>query len=297
MKLYQRKDLMNEESRKLILKIQKAEITEHFVYKKLASLTGRKEHAEILERISAEELEHYLMLEKITGEKIEPSSIKVFFYSKISSIFGLNFGLKLMESGERNAQKVYDALAEFPQARRIMQEEKEHEKKIISLIDEEILTYVSSVVLGLNDALVELTGALTGFTLALQNSKLVAVVGSITGLAAAMSMGVSNYLSVKHEEDTEKSPFRSAAYTFTAYLVTVFILITPYLVMDNIHISLAMVIILALVIIAFFNFYAAVSKGLNFKERFLEMAVLSLSVAAINYAIGFMIKRYLNADI
>ncbi|GAB4032237.1 MAG: VIT1/CCC1 transporter family protein [Elusimicrobiota bacterium] len=288
---------MNEESRKLIIKIQKAEITEHFVYKKLAPISARKDHAEILERISAEELEHYVMLEKITGEKVGPSLIRVFFYSKISSILGLNFGLKLMESGERNAQKVYDALAEFPQARKIMQEEKEHEKKIISLIDEEILTYVSSVVLGLNDALVELTGALTGFTLALQNSRLVAVVGFITGLAAAMSMGVSNYLSVKHEEGTEKSPFRSAGYTFMAYLITVFILITPYLMLDSIHLSLAMVIIFALLIIAFFNFYASVSKGLNFKERFIEMTTLSLSVAAINYAIGLLIKRYLSVDI
>lgn len=61
------------------------------------------------------------------------------------------------------------------------------------------LSYMSSVVLGLNDALVEFTGALAGFTLALNEPRLVALTGSITGVAAALSMAASEYLSTKSD--------------------------------------------------------------------------------------------------
>ena len=50
---------------------------------------------------------------------------------------------------------------------------------------------MGSVVLGLNDELVEFTGALAGFTLALSDHRLIALTGSITGIAAALSMASS----------------------------------------------------------------------------------------------------------
>ncbi len=288
---------MTDREKKIVIEIQKSEITEHLVYKKLAEMTDKKENAEILERISKEEMDHYQILKRVSGEDAEPSNLRVFLYIKISSIFGLNFGLKLMEGGESKSAETYSVIEGFPQAKKMMEDEKEHEKKIISMIDESILTYVSSVVLGLNDALVELTGALTGFTLALQNSRLVAIAGLITGIAASMSMGVSNYLSVKHESEGEKKPLKSAFYTFISYIGTVVVLISPYFIMENIYVSLGTALILAILIIAFFNFYVSIAKGLNFRERFLEMALLSLGVSAINYAIGIIVRKYLHIDV
>ena len=69
--------------------------------------------------------------------------------------------------------------------------EQEHEAALIELIDEERLRYISSMVLGLNDALVELTGALAGFTFALGNTTTIAMAGFITGSAATLSMAAS----------------------------------------------------------------------------------------------------------
>jgi len=48
--------------------------------------------------------------------------------------------------------------------------------------------------------------------------------------------------------------------------------------------------IMALLIIAFFNFYYSVARNENFKRRFLEMAVLSFSVAALSFLIGYLLK-------
>lgn len=63
------------------------------------------------------------------------------------------------------------------------------------MIKEEKIGYVGSMVLGLNDALVELTGVLAGLTFTLQNTRLIGTAGLITGVAAALSMASSEYLS------------------------------------------------------------------------------------------------------
>ena len=91
-------------------------------------------------------------------------------------------------------------------------------------INEERLNYTGSIVLGLNDALVELTGTLAGLTFALQNTKLTALAGLITGIAASFSMAASEYLSQRSEGESERAS-TSALYTGVAYICTVALLI------------------------------------------------------------------------
>lgn len=178
-------------------------------------------------------------------------------YVLISKILGLAFGLKLMERGEEAAQDNYKKISKHikKDAEKIKRDEQRHERELLEMLDEERLKYVGSIVLGLNDALVELTGALAGLTLALQNSQLIATAGLVTGIAASMSMGASEYLSTRSEviskEDTSKSsislelknqeskipekllgvfdkdkdgksPIKASVYTGLAYIITVF---------------------------------------------------------------------------
>ena len=83
----------------------------------------------------------------------------------IARLLGFTFAVKLMENGEENAQSEYELLAkEVEESVKIRQQEEEHEAALLGMLDEEILQYVGSMVLGLNDALVELTGSLAGFT-------------------------------------------------------------------------------------------------------------------------------------
>jgi VIT1/CCC1 family predicted Fe2+/Mn2+ transporter len=163
-------------------------------------------------------------------------------------------------------------------------------------LDEEALIYAGSVVLGLNDALVELTGALAGLTLAFQNVNIIALSGLVTGIAASLSMGASEYLSTSSEE-SEKNPIKAAIYTGIAYVVTVALLILPYLLLDNAYLALAITLGTSVAIIAIFNFYIAVAKDQPFGKRFLEMAGLSLGVAAISFLIGFLISGWLGVDV
>ena len=177
-----------------------------------------------------------------------------------------------------------------------MHEEDEHERALLTMIDEERLHYMGSVILGLSDALVELTGALAGLTLALRQTKLIAATGLITGIAAALSMGASEYLSTQ-TEDTAKHPVRASIYTGGAYIVTVFLLILPYLVLSNYYVCLACTLAAGILIIAFFNYYVSVAKDEPFKRRFLEMAGLSLGVATLSFFIGFVIRAFLGVEV
>ena len=277
---------------------QRVEITEHHIYKRLAKRIKSPANAKILEQIAEDELRHYHGWKRYSEQEVAPDWLKMWFYYFVSLVFGFTFGVKLMEQGEESAQKNYEAIASIiPEAAQFKHEEDIHEEQLIAMLDEERLRYAGSVVLGLNDALVELTGALAGLTLALQNGKLIALSGLITGIAASLSMAASEYLSTRSEK-TDKHPVRAAIYTGIAYIMTVTLLVLPYLVSPETFIlDLVIALTTAVIIIAVFNYYISVAKGENFRERFTEMAVLSLSVAAFSFGIGYLIRTWLGIEI
>ncbi|MGQ9650712.1 MAG: VIT1/CCC1 transporter family protein [Phycisphaerae bacterium] len=288
---------ISETLRKKLLVYQKNEITEYHTYMKVAGRLTHPENRRILERIAADELRHYHTWRMYTRQDVVPGRWTIWKYYWISLVCGLTFSVKLMERGEEDAQENYEQLREvIPEAEAIMREENQHESDLLQLLDEERLRYTGSIVLGLNDALVELTGALAGLTLALQNNRLIALTGSITGIAAALSMAASEYLSTKSER-TARNPLRASAYTGAAYLVTVLLLILPYMVLTNYYLCLCCTLVGAVLIIALFNYYISVAKDEPFKRRFLEMAGLSLGVAALSFFLGFLLRTFLGIDI
>jgi len=288
---------LSEEIHRKILEFQRTEITEHHIYVRLAKTINSPENARILRHIAKDELRHYKELKKYSHAEVQPDWFRVWWYYLISRAFGYTFGIKLMEQGEEQVQNSYSQVAAvIPDAARLQHEEDEHEEKLIAMLSEERLQYAGSVVLGLNDALVELTGALAGLTLALQNVKLIALSGLITGIAASMSMAASEYLSTR-SEDTARQPARAAIYTGIAYIITVALLVLPYLLFENYYLDLAITLTTAVCIIAVFNYYISVAKGESFRERFLEMAGLSLSVATLSFIIGYFIRQWLGINI
>lgn len=288
---------LNQKIQDQILAFQRTEITEYHIYSRLAKTIQAANNVAVLEKIAQDELRHYNEWKHHSGQDVQPQWLQVWWYYFISRVFGYTFGIKLMELGEEKAQKNYaEVAAVIPEASRIQQEEDEHEEQLIAMLNEERLEYAGSIVLGLNDALVELTGALAGLTLALQNVKLIALSGLITGIAAAMSMAASEYLSTR-SENTTKNPARAALYTGVAYIGTVILLILPYLLFENYFFDLVWSLTTAVIIIATFNYYISVAKGESFRERFLEMAGLSLGVALFSFVIGYFIRMWLGIEV
>lgn len=287
---------MEDKIKTLILNIQKNEITEFHVYSKLANIIKDKVNKDLLLQIANAEKAHADYWEKITSKNIKPNMLKVYFRVFLARIFGITFVLKLMEKREGTGSKIYENIAkDFPQAKKISEEEAEHERVLLSMLDEERLRYVGSIVLGLNDALVELTGALAGFTLALGDTKVISLAGLVTGISAAFSMAASDYLSSKAEGDNTAT--KSAIYTGVAYIITVVLLILPFLLIKAKFLSLGITLFIAVLIIFLFNYYISVAKDLVFKKRFFEMAFISLGVAAFSFFIGWILKIVLKVDI
>ncbi len=279
------------------IRFQRNEYTESIVYDRLASIEKDTSNSKVLRLISAEEKAHYYTLKKYTNTEVKPNRWRITKYYWLARILGITFAIKLMESSENSAHQDYARYTECEDLQRLSREEEIHEEKLIGLINEERLEYMGSVVLGLNDALVEFTGALAGFTLALSDHKLIALTGSITGIAAALSMASSEYLSTKSEGDKSKHPAKAAIYTGIAYIITVVALVAPSILISNVLIALGVMLAMALIIIALFNYYYSVARGESFRKRFMEMAVLSFSVAGISFLIGYALKTFTGIDV
>ena len=282
----------------IIKRMQQNELTESVIYEKIAIFAKGDENKETLLRLAREERAHYEIWKKYTCVDMVPEKKKINKYTLIARVLGFTFAVKLMEKGEENAQIEYEhLLQEVPESTAIRQQEEEHEAALLEMLDEERLQYVGSMVLGLNDALVELTGSLAGFAFALQNTRLIALSGLIVGISATFSMASSEFLAARSEGRSDA--LKSCSYTGVAYLLTVIALIAPYLIFPTHQFIPALLCMLAVVIliIAGFTYYTSVAQDQPFKSRFMEMAVISVSVAVMSFVVGILAKRFLGVDL
>ena len=289
---------------KNILVSQKNEITEHFIYSKLSNMTKDEANKKVLSNISKDELIHYNTFKKYTNADVKKDYFKLWFYTIIAYVFGLTFSLKLMEKGESKAQKNYEkTIKSLAESKSIMGAEQKHESELINMINEQKLNYAGSIVLGLNDALVEITSTIAGITFTMQNSKLIATTGLIMGIAAALSMSASEYLSTKTSQETNvkeksaKNPITALLYTGIAYIVAVVFIVLPYFIFSNVYIALITMLLTALTIIFLFTFYISVAKDVSFKQRFTEMAGVSMGVSAVTFLIGIVVRTVFGISI
>ena len=289
---------ISEQSLSVIKKMQQNEITESVIYESIAKFAKGEENKKTLLRLSAEEKAHYEIWKKYTGLEMKPEKAKVLKFTLIARILGFTFAVKLMENGEEGAQDEYALLAsEVEESKSIREQEEEHEHALLGMLDEERLQYVGSMVLGLNDALVELTGSLAGFTFAMQNTRLIALSGLIIGISATFSMASSEFLAARSEGRTDA--LKSCSYTGIAYLITVILLIAPYLLLGSTQylLALACMLVVVILIIAGFTYYTSVAQDEPFFSRFREMAVISVSVAVISFVVGILAKKFLGVDL
>jgi len=288
---------ISDELMKLVQKAQRDEEEGAILYSFMAKREKNEENKKLLEQMSKDEDIHAKVWKEISNKDIKPSKLGIMWFKFLTVVMGFTFVVKTMQKKESLAQVGYEQMSkELSEAARILEDERRHEKELYGMLDEERLHYVGAMVLGLNDALVELTGAIAGVTFALANTRLVALTGIITGVSATFSMAASNYLAER--ADNNPKALKSSIYTGMAYLITVVLLVLPYLLLPTNMYALAFAIMLATVIliIMFFNYYISVAKEEPFFKNFATMAVISLSVALISYIIGVVAKQLLGIE-
>lgn len=289
---------LSQEQLNLLKTFQKDELTSGLLYSKIAKRVKDKGNKSVLLRIATEEEAHAHIWAQYTKKELKPNFFKVLFYQFVSYILGYTFVIKILETHEYKGIKALKEIKEkFPEVAYIISQEETHEKELISMLNEERLNYIGAMVLGLNDALVELTGCIAGLTFVLMNTKLIALAGIITGVAATLSMAASNYLAEK--ANGNKKALVASLYTGIAYLITVVFLTLPYLLFSS-HLFLpALITMLGIVIFLIFIFsaYISIVKSERIAPRFYEMAGISLTVALISFLIGLGAKIFFGLEV
>lgn len=281
---------MRPETQAMLCRMRDNEATDSQIYRLLSKQTNSLHNKKILEQMAQDEDNHSKIWNKYIGGSPSISSVRVWIFTLLGKIFGLVFVINLLESREIAAIEAYQSISdEIPEAKDIMADEEKHESQFAVLIESEGLTYISSMVLGLNDALVELTGALAGFTFALHDNKVISMAGFITGVSATLSMAASEYLA-RRSEKTNKHPLKAAVYTGVTYLITVALLLVPFIIYSSPIIALIFCLITAGLIILCFTYVVSVIHRKPFLPSFQEMIIISFGVAGVSFVIGWLAR-------
>ncbi len=273
------------------------ELTEYVVYHRLAQMEKNPENRAALERLSEQEHGHYdfwkSLLPEADAKKIHPRHYTVWGISFLRIAFGVTFITKFLETHETGAvQKYQNLAASIPESHRerfaqIIEDEKSHERALIGQLKERRVSYMGFIVLGLADAIVEITGVHAGF-LGVTGSTLIAgVAGVIVGFSAAISMGSASYLQAK--QDTEKSALLSGFLTWVSYFCSVVLLALPYFL---IHVMLPAFVVstsVGILLVAGFTFYGAVVFDRKFWREFAETVGLMLATALATFLLGAVV--------
>ncbi len=273
------------------------ELTEHVVYHKLAQLEKDPGNREALERLSTQEKTHYEFWKSLMpvaeAAKVRARWYTVWALSFLRVAFGVTFMTKFLETHENGAVEKYQSIAKtIPESHRvrfaqIIEDEKSHEKALIAQLKEKRVAYMGFIVLGLADAIVEITGVHAGF-LGVTGSTLIAgVAGVIVGFSAAISMGSASYLQAK--QDTEKSAVLSGFLTWISYFCSVVLLALPYFL---IHVMIPAFITstsVGILLVAGFTFYGAIVFDRKFWREFGETVGLMLGTALATFLLGTVV--------
>lgn len=158
-----------------------------------------------------------------------------------------------------------------------------------------VCCFMSAVVLGLNDALVEMTGALAGFTMVLHDNRLIALAGFTTGIAATLSMAASEFFSQKTSSGGQ--PRMAAISTGIAYFITVILLLLPYMLLPEPIVALAVCMLIAALIILGFTWVDSFLRRTKFWRSFFQMLGVSFGVSIAIFLISWLVRSWFGIEI
>ncbi len=272
------------------------ELFDHYVYKELARVEKDESRRRVLEEMAEHEWSHYEFWKSIGGEcreGVNPGKAKL--YVLMRRLLGLTFTMKYLERHELDVINQYreylDRLEgeERERLEKILEDEMKHERTHMESIDEKIVKYIGFIVLGMADAIIEITGVHAGFLGVTSSTIMAGIAGLIVGLSAAISMASAAYLQAKH--DVERSPLTSALLTGVAYIFAVILLALPYFVTHAMSIAFTVSVVLAVLMIAGFTYYGAVLQEKPFMREFLESTGLMLGTAFGAFLFGEALGR------
>ncbi len=197
-----------------------------------------------------------------------------------------------------------------PGLRGILRDEFVHEDAVVTGNDERRINpeRIRNIFLGLNDGLVEILGAVSGFFGAFGDPAIVLIAGTTTAVAGSLSMAAGAFVATSSEseiretelarqrflgeadaaQEVRESPLGSAALVGVSYLAGALVPMLPIAL--GAHSALPSVLGAGVVIIAVSVILAFLS-GMNVRRRALTNLVIIAAAAAITYGIGIATQR------
>lgn len=269
---------------------------DYVIYAVLSERESNPEFKRILEELIGHEMEDYRFWRDLSPRKEFRVGAPIrIAYRLIRRVLGLTFTARLLERREKEMIRQYRELLDRVSDGRIragiakiLEHENLHESRLIGQVREQKIQYLSSIVLGLNDGLIELTGALVGFSFAFRRTAVVALAGAIAGIAATLSMSASAYMQARHEAG--KEPLRAAAYTGAAYLAVVALLVLPFASIGSLYPAVGAMGAIVLAIIGGASFYSAVILEQRFSSQLAQMILFTVGVAAVAFVLGQLLR-------
>lgn len=272
------------------------EITDYTIYKELAKIEKEQRLHGIFARLAKMEYGHYEFWMKYCKDaKISPNRTKVYFMIILRRLLGAAFVIKYLEGTEGSTIKEYESLKKFipkkdiREFNSIIADEEGHEQAFADQIQGTYVRYISFVVLGLADALVEIAGIHAG-SLGIYNSTfLTGLAGIIAGAAASLSMASAAFAQAK--QGFAGSANVAAFYTGISYFVSAVILASPYFLTHNLIAALFSSLIMGGLIIAFVSWYNSIVSGGNFRKDFSELAGVMIGATIALFLLGLVIRH------
>jgi VIT1/CCC1 family predicted Fe2+/Mn2+ transporter len=274
----------------------KEEYADYKLYSELAKREKDAGRRKLLEELSKAEEEHYLFWSRLAGG-YKPKVSKAAIYTMIilRLLMGLTFTLKFFEKREKRVIEGYKRVSEELSGedqrvlQKIIEDEEMHERAFMRQIDEGRVRYLGFIVLGLADAIVEITGVHAGFLGVTSSTLIAGIAGLVVGFAAAISMGSAAYLQAKQQNSSK--PAFSALATGVAYICAVTLLASPYFLTEVMLFAFGGSLTLAVLLIFFFTLYGSVVGERSFPREFAESIALTLGTALATFLFGYFVGR------
>jgi vacuolar iron transporter family protein len=297
-------------------KLYNSEIFHHHVFDKLASIEKDAKVKSILEKLSKFEVEHSRIWKEIPGLRKRPSkdTTNPFLINAIGAVrrvIGLELTIKIMEYEEVALEaKLHQELNQFgldSAEKRVFNKIKKSEERGENPLKDNILKYsavlnnIRSIVLGMNDGLVEILGAVSGFAVALRQPLIVVVAGSIVAIAGTLSMAGGSYLSIEYEKSLYKkkneSSTAAALYTGIAYIIGSAFPLIPFIFGLTGYYAIALSVIVTAIVLTFASTLISVVSDTSISQRIIRTLLISLGIVAVSIALGIYARNVLHINI
>ncbi len=295
-------ETVNPDLAKLAAESAADEYADGAVYKALSRRERNPEFKKALENIASGEQSHYEFWKTYAPDaKVSAKRLRLYVILLLRFTLGLTFTLKFMERHEGKLHERYRRIAESipseDKARftEMMESEEGQEDLLIGKIHEDRVKYMSFIVLGLADAVVEISGIHAGSLGIYGQTELAGLAGIIAGMAASIAMGTAAYAQAK--QGFQGSAKWSAIYTGVSYMITAILLAMPYFLTRIMAVALGISLVVGVVLVATMTFYDSVISLRSFKRQFGEISGIILAASLALFIIGAVVGQYLRIQI